>query len=66
MSKEIDERTNSIIIQLDSFLNSIEVRGASVEFLFKTRLLLKDLNEFLKENYFQKELSEEEKLNKEV
>lgn len=63
MSKEIDERTNSIIIQLDSFLNSIEVKGTSVEFLFKTRLLLKDLNDFIKDNYFEKD---EDKMNKEV
>lgn len=65
MNKETDEKTESVLIQLDSFLNSIEVKGASVEFLFKTRLLLKDLNDFIKDNYFEKE-TEEDKLNKEV
>ena len=66
MNRENDKKITDVILLLDSNLNKIEVKGDSVQLLFSSRIILKDIQNFLLENYFQKELSEEEKLNKEV
>lgn len=65
MNKENDKKITDALFQLDLNLNKIEVKGDSVQLLFTSRVILKDIQNFLLENYFEKETLEE-KLNKEV
>ncbi len=66
MNDETYKRIEDGFIQLDSKLNSIEVKGESVMLLFTSRALLKDIFEFIKENKIEKKELSEEDLNKEV